>query len=81
MNSAESSRAASAGAAASGTRVIRARTGLIGVNLAELWRYRELFLFLTWRDMLVRYKQTVLGVTWALVQPFLLISCKAVKRK
>jgi len=57
--------------AASRTRVIRARKGWIGVNVAELWRYRELFLFLAWRDILVRYKQTFLGVTWALLQPFL----------
>ncbi len=35
----------------------------------DLWRYRELFVFLTWRDLLVRYKQTVLGVLWALLQP------------
>ena len=37
----------------------------------DLWRYRELFYFLAWRDILVRYKQTVLGVAWALVRPFL----------
>ncbi len=37
----------------------------------DLWRYRELFYFLSWRDILVRYKQTVLGVAWALIQPFL----------
>jgi lipopolysaccharide transport system permease protein len=37
----------------------------------DLWRYRELFYFLAWRDILVRYKQTVLGVAWALLQPFL----------
>ena len=37
----------------------------------DIWRYRELFWFLAWRDILVRYKQTVLGVTWALLQPFL----------
>lgn len=37
----------------------------------DLWRYRELFVFLTWRDLLVRYKQTALGVAWALLQPFL----------
>lgn len=37
----------------------------------DLWRYRELFVFLTWRDLLVRYKQTAIGVAWALVQPFL----------
>jgi lipopolysaccharide transport system permease protein len=35
----------------------------------DLWRYRELFYFLVWRDILVRYKQTVIGVAWALVRP------------
>ncbi len=35
----------------------------------DLWRYRELFYFLAWRDILVRYKQTVIGVAWALVRP------------
>jgi lipopolysaccharide transport system permease protein len=39
-------------------------------SLAELWEYRELFLFLAWRDIKVRYKQTVLGVVWAILQPF-----------
>lgn len=37
----------------------------------DIWRYRELFVFLAWRDILVRYKQTVLGVAWAIIQPFL----------
>jgi lipopolysaccharide transport system permease protein len=37
----------------------------------DLWRYRELFYFLTWRDLLVRYKQTAVGVAWALIQPAL----------
>ncbi len=37
----------------------------------DLWRYRELFYFLTWRDLLVRYKQTVVGVSWSLIQPLL----------
>jgi lipopolysaccharide transport system permease protein len=37
----------------------------------DLWRYRELFYFLAWRDILVRYKQTVIGVAWAVVRPFL----------
>ena len=37
----------------------------------DLWRYRELFYFLAWRDILVRYKQTVIGVAWALIRPFL----------
>lgn len=37
----------------------------------DLWRYRELFYFLAWRDILVRYKQTAIGVIWALLRPFL----------
>ena len=37
----------------------------------DLWRYRELLYFLAWRDVLVRYKQTVIGVTWAFLRPFL----------
>jgi lipopolysaccharide transport system permease protein len=37
----------------------------------DLWRYRELFYFLAWRDILVRYKQTVIGIAWAVVRPFL----------
>jgi lipopolysaccharide transport system permease protein len=54
-------------------RVIRRRTGLIGVGFAELWRYRELFGFLIWRDILVRYKQTYLGILWAVIQPFMMM--------
>lgn len=37
----------------------------------DIWRYRELFYFLAWRDILVRYKQTVIGVSWALIRPLL----------
>ncbi len=37
----------------------------------DLWRYRELFYFLSWRDILVRYKQTAIGIAWALIRPFL----------
>ena len=37
----------------------------------DLWAYRELFLILAWRDVAVRYKQTVIGVGWAIVRPFL----------
>ncbi|MEI8340543.1 MAG: ABC transporter permease [Verrucomicrobiota bacterium] len=37
----------------------------------DLWRYRELFYFLAWRDLLVRYKQTTIGVAWAVIRPFL----------
>lgn len=50
-------------------RVIRPKKGLIGVNFEELWRFRELFLFLSWRDVLIRYKQTVIGVLWVVLQP------------
>src|ERR1700742_2304586 len=37
----------------------------------DLWRYRELFYFLSWRDLLVRYKQTAIGVVWAVLRPVL----------
>lgn len=40
---------------------------------ADLWRYRELFYFLAWRDFLVRYKQTVLGIAWAVLRPLLVM--------
>lgn len=51
--------------------VIEPPKGWAPLNLRELWKYRELLLFLTWRDMKVRYKQTALGATWALLQPVL----------
>jgi len=51
--------------------VIEPRRGWIGLDLGELWEYRELFAFLVWRDVKVRYKQTVLGAAWAVLQPFL----------
>jgi lipopolysaccharide transport system permease protein len=38
---------------------------------SDLWRYRELFFFLSWRDILVRYKQTVIGILWAVIKPVL----------
>lgn len=37
----------------------------------DIWGYRELFYFLAWRDILVRYKQTAIGIAWALIRPFL----------
>ena len=40
-----------------------------GLPLTELWRYRELLYFFVWRDIKVRYKQTVLGAAWAIIQP------------
>ena len=52
-------------------RILRAKRGLVPVDFRELWNFRELFLFLAWRDILVRYKQTALGVVWAVLQPLL----------
>lgn len=49
--------------------IIKPRKGWIGINWNEVYQYRELLMFLTWRDILVRYKQTVLGVAWAVLQP------------
>ncbi|HEX3053171.1 MAG TPA: ABC transporter permease [Aggregatilineaceae bacterium] len=45
--------------------------GWVSLKLRELWEYRELLYFLTWRDIKVRYKQTVLGATWAIIQPLM----------
>src|SRR5919205_1419111 len=42
-----------------------------GLDLRELWEYRELLYFFVWRDVKVRYKQTVIGAAWAVIQPFL----------
>ena len=46
--------------------------GLAALNLRDLWEYRELIYFLTWRDLKVRYKQTLLGFTWVILQPLLI---------
>jgi len=53
--------------------VIKPTHGRFWWSLHELWAYRELFYFLTWRDIKVRYKQTVIGVAWVLLQPLLLM--------
>lgn len=50
--------------------IIQARPGWQIVDFGEIWRYRELLYFLVWRDVKVRYKQTVLGAAWAVLQPF-----------
>lgn len=50
--------------------VIAPRRVWWAIRLGEVWRYRELLYFLGWRDIKVRYKQAVLGVLWALIQPF-----------
>ena len=52
-------------------RVITPRGGWLSINWREIWRYRELLFFLTWRDVTIRYKQTALGILWAFIQPFL----------
>lgn len=49
---------------------IRPSKGWVSLGLKELWDYRELLFFLIWRDIKVRYKQTVLGASWAIIQPF-----------
>lgn len=49
---------------------IQPSDGWVALKLHELWEYRELLYFLAWRDVSVRYKQTVLGAAWAVIQPF-----------
>lgn len=51
--------------------VIKPSSGWAALGLKELWQHRELVYFLIWRDIKVRYKQTVLGATWAIIQPVL----------
>lgn len=51
--------------------VVEPKKGWMPVNLQEVWKFRELLYFLAWRDVKVRYKQTALGVIWALLQPVL----------
>ncbi|MES0344519.1 MAG: ABC transporter permease [Anaerolineales bacterium] len=51
--------------------VIQPSRGWAWIDLRELWRYRELVYFLVWRDVKVRYKQTLLGAAWAILRPFL----------
>jgi lipopolysaccharide transport system permease protein len=55
------------------TLIIRPPKGWASIGLKELWEYRELLYFLTWRDIKVRYKQTVLGAAWAIIQPFFMM--------
>lgn len=50
--------------------VIGPSRGWVSIRLRDLWEYRELLYFLTWRDIKVRYKQTALGALWAIIQPF-----------
>jgi lipopolysaccharide transport system permease protein len=51
--------------------LLQPSSGWMALNLGDLWRYRELAFFLTWRDIAVRYKQTLLGAFWAIIQPLI----------
>lgn len=51
--------------------IIKPKKGWTSINLKELWLYKELFYIFAWRDVKVRYKQTAVGVAWAIFQPFL----------
>jgi lipopolysaccharide transport system permease protein len=53
--------------------VIRPQSGWIGIDWWEMWSHRELLVFLVWRDISVRYKQTVLGWAWAILQPLMMM--------
>jgi lipopolysaccharide transport system permease protein len=55
------------------TFLIKPPAGWASLGLKELWEYRELLYFLTWRDIKVRYKQTALGASWAIIQPFFMM--------
>ncbi len=50
--------------------LIKPSRGWVSLKLNDLWEYRELLYFLAWRDIKIRYKQTVLGAAWAIIQPF-----------
>ena len=53
------------------TIIIRPKKGITWQDFREIWQYRELLYFFTWRDIKVRYKQTVIGIMWAVFQPFM----------
>ncbi|MFA4930475.1 MAG: ABC transporter permease [Patescibacteria group bacterium] len=53
--------------------IIKPKKGWVGINLKEIWAFKELFYIFSWRDIKVRYKQTVIGIIWALIQPIMLM--------
>jgi len=50
-------------------KIIESKKGLQFIDWKELFLYRHLFFFLVWRDVKIRYKQTILGFTWAIIKP------------
>lgn len=58
-------------AAATMTTVIEPAHGWVPLKIGELWEYREVLYYLVWRDIKVRYRQTVIGATWAVIQPLM----------
>jgi len=59
-------------------RTLRPSRGWVGLNVRELWRYRGLLYFLVWRNVKVRYKQTILGGAWAIIQPLCTVAAFSV---
>ena len=55
------------------TITIRPVRGWVPINFKEVWEYRQLLYFLTWRNVKIRYKQTVLGAAWAIIRPVLMM--------
>src|SRR5438874_13750199 len=51
--------------------VIESSKGIFDLDLRAVWHYRELLSFLVWRDVKVRYKQTIIGASWAILQPLM----------
>jgi lipopolysaccharide transport system permease protein len=72
----ETRNASSAGVVSAAPHWLRIQPtrGWAALNLAELWQYRELIYFLAWRDVKVRYKQTIIGVAWVLLQPLAMMA-------
>ena len=73
MTDSATPRASASRATSSPRFVIRQRRGFILPDLRELWHYREIVYFLSWRDVKVRYAQTMLGAAWTLLQPLALM--------
>ena len=51
--------------------IIKPKKGWVGLDIKELWEYRELIFFFVWRDIKIRYKQTVIGILWVVLQPLI----------